>query len=106
MKEEIIKVLVKVPGMSNSLIVVMENKLKSFQQMVKGYIEVVRPFEDVIMIVNEEGKLLNLPVCIHTMGQDFNGVVIFAGVDGEEFCSLTDDQIKTIQKYVLEEDRK
>lgn len=37
-------------------------KLKELQQLVGGYIETLPVATDQLMIVNEEGKLMNLPI--------------------------------------------
>lgn len=81
-----------------------EDKLEVLQEAVGGYIECVSAFDDpsVCYIVNEEGKLDNLPwnVPLVYNGKIVDvlaGNVLVVGDDGEgSFCSLIEAQI---QKY-------
>ena len=84
-----ITVLVKEPD-RRCRPVMIENKLKSFKELVGGYIEVFRwqPDRGIIGICNEEGKLLNLEPNISTDADLICGTVIFCGVDGEEFSDF------------------
>lgn len=97
-KETITALLVE-PG-RQPRVVEIANDLKSLQDAVGGYIEVVYPFEDpVCLIVNEEGKILGLPRNrpIHVNGKRVDilcGTFLVVGAGGEEFCSLTPEQVK------------
>lgn len=82
-----------------------KNELAELQSIVGGCIEVTQPFADnVVVICNEEGKLLGLPE--NRAFYDFRGVLrdvivgtfLIAGLDGDEFCSLTPCQIVKYQK--------
>ena len=75
--------------------------LKEMQALVGGYIEIV-PLSDtepVLAVLNEEGKLLDLPY--NRALTDDNGIpydiicgtFFVAGVDGEDIGSLTQEQI-------------
>lgn len=99
--------VVSVPVGEEAGPVEIENSLKSLQSYVDGYIEVIRPFddEDVVMILNEEGKINGLSPNRTLM--DENGDVIdiiagdflIAGVDDEgEFTSLNEAQIRKYMK--------
>lgn len=76
--------------------------LEEMQQLVGGYIQAVYPFEDCALVMNEEGKLLDLPYNRPLFGEDGKpydlicGTFFVAGVGEENFISLTDRQI---QKY-------
>lgn len=76
------------------------NELSVLQEFVEGYIEVVPLAGDVLLIVNEEGRLMNLPInfwlCTHDSKviDCIRGNVLVVGRDGEEFCSLTEEQIE------------
>jgi hypothetical protein len=75
-----------------------ENTLANLQKIVGGYIECVRE-EGFDIIINEEGKLLQLQPNFLIYGGDYiAGTAIFAGVDYNEgeFKSLTDEQIEFI----------
>ena len=78
--------------------------LESMQKIVGGPIEAVYPFDEpVVLICNEEGKLLNLP--LNRALRDDEGTVydIISGTfflcaappDSDRFAGLTDQQIKT-----------
>ena len=78
-----------------------DNTLEAKQEIVGGYIECVYlPNDDsVVLICNEEGKLLGLPFN-RDIGQDIiAGPFIIVGDDPEigEDRSLTDEQIKKYQ---------
>lgn len=78
------------------------NTLSAFHELVGGYIEAIRVFDDdtsVILVCNEEGRLLRLPpnrriadnhgVAIDVIHGDF----VFCAVNANgEFCSLTEKQ--------------
>lgn len=79
-----------------------DNTLKAKQDLVGGSIEYVsrEHYPDVILICNEEGKLIGLPYNRY-IGQDIiAGPFIIVGDDPEigEDRSLTDEQIKKYQK--------
>jgi hypothetical protein len=86
------RILVKYPN-SNLEIKEIDGSLKSMQKIVGGYIEVVKvPHSKILLVCNEEGLLLNLPVN-RVFGHNFVGTVFFCREDGEEFISLTDEDI-------------
>lgn len=83
------KVILKQPG-QRPAVVEMENTLTALQKAVGGYIETVRITSDACLICNEKGRLMGLepnPV----MGISLVGPVLCVGVNGDEFCSLTDE---------------
>ena len=63
------------------------NELHALQRLVDGYIEVCPIVEDMVMIVNDEGKLRGLPknVWMEVIGDYIVGTAVFVGVDGDEF---------------------
>lgn len=73
---------------------VIVNELHVYQALVKGNIEVLRfPFDDRLAIIcNEEGLIRHLPVNLHIGECVIYGTAVIVGVDGEDFCSLTDEQ--------------
>ena len=96
-----IKVLMKRPD-SGWYVTNVSNTLKNLQNLVDGYIETVTfaidtPENKLVIICNEEGKLKRLPYNCTIFGEDFVGTILIAGVDGEEFVDLTDDQVKTLK---------
>lgn len=81
----------------------LKNDLKVFNSIVKGYIEVVYLREDIVLICNEEGSLLNLDINIGLpTKKGFNipiyGDIVIVGVDGEEFIGLNKEQIEFLKK--------
>ena len=75
--------------------------LEAMQALVGGYIQAVYPFqEEVAVICNEEGRNLDLPYnrpLMDESGLPYDivcGTFFMAGVSGEHFVSLTDEQIQ------------
>ena len=69
--------------------------------IVEGYIQAVPLAADACIICNEEGKLIGLPYNTRILNEIFVGNILFVGVAGEEFCSLTNEQISLIAERVL-----
>ena len=65
------------------------NDLESLQHMVGGFIEVITLCSDLVVICNEEGRLMGLPHCCTIAGVEFVGPVIVAGKQGDEFADVT-----------------
>lgn len=100
MSDKTIRVLVVEP-MKPCRVEEIGSDLNSMQAVVGGYIEAVTPFtEPVAIVCNEEGKLQDLPVnrpLVDRNGVPYDflcGTFFLAGVAGEHFVSLTDDQIR------------
>lgn len=76
-----------------------ENTLESIQAVVGGYLEIVPShlaYEKIAVICNEEGLLIGLEPNMRIGHNIVVGNILFVGVDGEEFSSLTDEQIDLI----------
>ena len=86
------RVLYKEPGKAPRSMVI-PNTLKMLQDLVGGYIETVRISDNIVMIMNEEGKLKGLEpnFFFGALGDIIIGPVIIAGEDGEDFASLSDE---------------
>lgn len=100
--EDKIRVLKVEPGKAPKA-VEMDNTLRAMQEMVGGYIQLV-PFEKGACVVcNEDGKLIGLEVN-RRFGHDILvGTFFVAGDDGgEDFCSLTDEQIEKYSQQFKE----
>lgn len=82
-----IKVFIKDPGKKLRSVSI-SNSLANLQKTVGGYIETVTLTSDLVIICNEEGKLLNLPYNCDINNQSFVGTLIFAGIDGEDFGDI------------------
>ena len=79
------KVIVKRPDEEYGRIVLIENKLKTLQQIVGGYIEVVSYRPNLLIICNEEGKFLGLEPNIRYHDDIIHGTIIVCGYKGDEF---------------------
>ena len=91
------RVIYKEPGKEPRTMVI-PNELKVLQDLVGGYIETLKIADNVVMIFNEEGKLLDLaPIFfVGAIADVILGPVIIAGEDGDEFTSLSEDNIAFI----------
>lgn len=87
MKSDRILVCIKNPG-TEPYVDVVENTLETFQQLVGGYIESYTIGEEMTLLCNEEGLLLDLPYNATIAGNPFVGTVVAVGVRGEDFCSI------------------
>ena len=103
-KEKEITVLACRPGQPAEVIK-MPNELKSLQEFVGGYIQSVYPYKDpVALIVNDEGKLENLPLnrALQTdKGEIYDvvaGPMLVVGLSEENFASLSDDMLRKYQE--------
>ena len=80
-----------------------EDTLEAKQSLVDGLIDVV-PFEDVILVCNEEGKLLNMLPNLKLDYDYIAGNCFFIGDDYKraDFKSLTDEQISKLKEKIKE----
>jgi len=77
-----------------------QDDLKVWQKIVGGYIEVVNFTDTILIVCNEEGKIKNLEPNFSWFGCDIiMGNVCFVGEGGEEFRSLTEDEVNYIMNY-------
>ena len=80
-------------------------ELEDLQEAVGGYIEVTYPFDEQVGIVlNEEGKLMGLPMnrALYTEDGDIHDIYVgdflVVGLTEESFCSLTPEQLVTYEE--------
>lgn len=78
------------------------NSLENLQKIVDGHIEVVTIRPGLVLIVNEDGKLRDLPANFRLGGDLIVGDVIVCGVDDEEFADIPID-MKTWKKALKRE---
>ena len=64
------------------------NTLEALQEFVGGYIETVTLTSDVVLICNEEGRLLDLPYGGTILRKKFYGPLLLVGVYGDEFTNV------------------
>ena len=84
-------------------IVEIDGSLKSMQEIVKGSIEAIYPFDDpVALVCKEEGKLDGSKACLMMADEDGKildiifGTCFICGLGEEDFVSIPDD---LIEKY-------
>lgn len=92
------RAILKTPDSEELKVVEVANRLGALQEAVEGWIECVTLRDGICLIVNEEGKYSNLPVNCRFRGDWIKGNMLFVGSNGEDFCSLTNDQIKEVKK--------
>lgn len=77
------------------------NRLEALQAMVGGYIETV-PFGDHLAIVNEEGRIMGLPMNFFLGDTPICGTAVILEVKGEEFRGLTGYEAKEVMQIFAE----
>lgn len=78
-----------------------DGSLESMQNIVKGTIQAIYPFQDkVALVCNDDGKLLGmLPNReLPETGDIIVGPFFVCGLGGEDFTSLTDEQVERYMK--------
>lgn len=97
LKERQILVVIKEPGEPARVEPLFDNQLEAFQKAVGGYIEAVTFSKDLVVICNEEGRLLGLPFNTCVRGVYFVGPVVVCGYsDGGDFKSLKASSVMDI----------
>ena len=98
------RVLYKAPGEAPRTMVI-PNELGVLQQLVGGYIEVVK-IGRILIIVNEEGKLEQLEknFRVEVYDDTIRGSAIFVRANGAEFDSLTGKDIEELREAFREGD--
>lgn len=105
MREEKIVAVIKRVGKEGEIVTV-NNELEDFQEIVKGYMEIYPLRNDILIICNEEGKLMNLPVnfgipCRDNYTEYMVGDVVIVSNNGDEFGSLNEEQISFLKSIGL-----
>ena len=72
------------------------NTLEALQGEVGGYIETVTLLSDLCLIVNEEGRINDLPFNMRLAGMHLFGTILAVGVNGDEFCDIPGPRLKDI----------
>lgn len=104
MENKQIKVIVKRPNSKAKEMTVVD-ELKTYQELVEGYIEVI-PFpkdEKIHFVANEEAKIYGFApnLCLPHYRDVLCGTIVAVSVDEDgDFQSLTDRQIKKVNRYI------
>ena len=101
-----IKVLYMEVG-KEAKVIEIEKGLKSYQKLVDGWIESVSLSEDVVLILNEEGKLRYLPPNKGLYNKDGNILDVLVGnlficrVDEDgDFADFKDEDMELVNKHL------
>ena len=97
---EKINVYIKLPFQDALIYSEIDNELEAFQNIVGGYIETLPVGDDILMVVNEEGKLLSLLPNFAWRGDYIVGPAVFCRTDGEEFVSAKEADRETIEDEI------
>lgn len=81
-----ITAIIKHPG-EDAEVEMIENTLKTFQNIVGGYIECVTIDPGLVAVVDEEGIINSKPFNMKLGVHQLFGTIVFVGVDGEEFTN-------------------
>ena len=93
-----IKIVVVEPNKS-PYVTEIENELHALQNIVDGYIETIPARSDIILVCNEEGKLIGLPYNRTIHGEPIVGTFFLTTSNEEcDFISLTDEQVEWCMK--------
>jgi len=89
------------PYRGPACVVDIDNSLASFQGEVNGFIQVVSLYDvcndELALVCNEEGLLWGLPYNFSLPnGKHIVGNALFVREAGEDFCALTNEDIKNI----------
>lgn len=91
------RIVIKYPNEKPRSIFI-NNQLRAYQDLVGGFIEVYPLKPDLLMIINEDGKLIGEPLNFFIPNDYIAGTAIFVGKDGEDFtdCPYTVGEIEEI----------
>lgn len=96
-----IKIVYQFPG-NTSRITEIPNTLEAMQKLVGGYIETLSLPNGLVMVIDEEGRLKGRPDNIRCVQVGtIVGTVVITAAKGEEFVSLTAEQIQTARAWLL-----
>lgn len=103
MESKEIMAIIKKPG-EKAEIKPIRNTIEELQEIVGGYIETLKWTNDSVLIMNEEGKLLGLPVNFPIWNDVIVGTAVVVGTKEDEFTDVPLDAIEAFSACV--EDRR
>ena len=83
-----IKAIIKRPDEEFGHMTNISERLENLQNTVGGYIECVSPDPRIVIICNEEGKLIGMEPNMKIPGDILCGTIIVVGVSGEDFADV------------------
>ncbi len=100
-----IRIFIKRPDVAVEAIEV-PNTLEALQELVGGYIEVINLFPNIVVIVNKEGVLKDMPFNMYLAGHWLRGPVLFVGVKGEDFTHAPFHNAKQVESFIRRRNRR
>lgn len=103
---EKLRVVIKEVG-KKAKVEIVENTLEAFQEVVDGYIEILPLNSNLVIVLNEEGKLLNLETNItisNGLAEDnLVGNILFVNTNNNlgTFESITDENLDFLEDMGL-----
>ena len=97
---DMIKAVIQRPGQISQIITI-PNTLEALQQLVGGYIETLTLPDGFVIICNEEGRYLGLQPNVNTYAGVIVGNIIITKAEGEDFASLTPEQLQSARGWLL-----
>ena len=97
---DMIKAVIQRPGQISQIITIPDT-LEALQQLVGGYIETLTLPDGFVIICNEEGRYLGLQPNVNTYAGVIVGNIIITKAEGEDFASLTPEQIQFARGWLL-----
>lgn len=96
-----IKVVYQLPG-AISRIAEIPNTLEAMQKLVGGNIETLSLPNGLVIVVDEEGRLKDLPENVRCVRNGtIVGTLFITAADGEDFRSLTTEEIQEARAWLL-----
>ena len=94
------------PSSKEDSVVKIDGKLSEFQEMVGGYVEIFNIGEGLVVVLNEEGALQDLPynrTLVTTRGEiDIVGDFVITRINKKgDFVSLSKSDIKCLEELFL-----
>lgn len=93
--KESIRVIVKEPGKPAEVREI-QNTLEKLQELVGGYIQVVRFDYESVLICDEEGKLKGYEMNFPLWNDVIVGTAVIAGVDGDDLTDVPEKTLRTL----------
>ena len=103
---EKLRVVVKEVG-KKAKVEIVENTLEAFQEVVDGYIEILPLNSNLVIVLNEEGKLLDLETNINISNgsakDNLVGNILFVNTNNDlgTFESITDENLDFLEDMGL-----